>query len=272
MTELSITRAWNEAMAFLRREFGLVFLIAFLLICLPGAALQYAMPMADAPDPANVDEAFAQIRTMLMFFPLVLVLALIGTIAINHLAIVPRASVGEALAVGARRFFILLLATILIGLVGGIVVLPVMVLVGLGSGGATLAPGPLLLILLVFLILALALSVKLLLLTPVAAAERGGPVALIARSWALTRGHFWKLLGFQILFWLVASVLIMVTSLVAALVLTVTLGSPLEPGAAFFALNLISAGLQALVSLAFATTVARIYAQLTGAGDREIFA
>jgi len=271
MMELSITRAWNEATDFLKREFGIVFLIALLLICLPGAAVQYAMPATVAPEPATIQEAWAQVSAFLVFAPVVIALGMIGTIAITYLAVTPGASVGEALAVGARRFIILLLAGMLVGLAAGVAFLPLFFLVWPGAD-AQPAPGPLLLIILVILVLVLALAVKLLPMTPVAAAERGGPLALITRSWALTRGHFWKLLGFMILFWLVAAVVLMVASLIVALIVAMTLGSPLVPNsAAFFTLNLIGAAMQAVASLLFAAVVARIYTQLTGAIDRDIF-
>ena len=40
MANLSITTAWNETVAFIAREARLVLPIAFLLLALPGAAMQ----------------------------------------------------------------------------------------------------------------------------------------------------------------------------------------------------------------------------------------
>jgi hypothetical protein len=270
MTELSITRAWNEAAAFLGREFALVFLIAFLFVALPGAALQYLIPQPETSGLLTPEEAMAAMRPILLFLPVIIILALIGSIAINYLAIRPGASVGEALAVGARRFIMLLLAGLLVGIAALLAFTPLFLLVA--PTGTPASPGAVLLLLLVYLVLFVALSIKLLLISPVAAGEHGGPIALIARSWALTRGHFWKLLGFVILFWIVAVVLLVVASIVIALVLALSLGAPLPGTGAFFAFNLVSAVMQAVVSVVFTVTVARIYAQLAGGIDREIFA
>lgn len=270
MTELSITRAWSEATDFLGREFGLVFLIAFLLICLPSAALQYALPQEGTPIP-NIAQLLREIGPFLLFWPVVIVLATIGAIAITHLAIVPGASAGEALAVGARRFIFLLIAGFLVGLGVVLCATPLLFLVWPG-GGAEPGIGRILIAALIAMILALAVSVKLLLITPVTAAERGGPIELITRSWQLTRGYFWKLLGFIIVYWLAASVVLGVALLLLGLILGVPFDAPVEWNMRFFLMNLATSVLQALASIAFAITVARIYAQLTGAVDREIFA
>jgi hypothetical protein len=271
MTELSITRAWSEAMAFVQSAFGPLFLIAVLLIVLPGAALEYVLPAEDGPVPTDLGQWWATFGPFFVFLPILIMLGMIGTIAINHLAIQDGASVGEALGVGARRFLILLIAGIVISLAVALTFLPAFALLW-PQEGESASVGTALLVGVVYFALFVALSVKLLLITAVAAAERGGPLALIARSWALTRGYFWKLLGFLVLFWIAAGVLIGVTFLLVGLVTGLLFGLP-EPGStAYFVLSLASAAMQAAVSTVFAVAVARIYAQLTGSGDRSVFA
>lgn len=270
MTELSISRAWSETTEFLQREFALLFLIAFLLISLPGVALQYLLPQREPESLTSGEELLQMAQGALIFFPVVLILGTIGTIAITYLAIRPGASVGEALAVGARRFIMLLLAGLFIGFVAMIAFVPMVLLVMPGDASGSL--GPMFLLLFVSLVLFLFFWVKLVLVTAIAAAEGGGPFALMARSWALTHGHFRRLLGFMLLFWIAAAVCVLVASVLVGLVVALFLGMPLPGTGAAFALNLVSAAIQAVVSIAFTVAVGRIYAQLVGEIEREIFA
>jgi Membrane domain of glycerophosphoryl diester phosphodiesterase len=272
MATLSITKAWSETVAFMQRESGLVLPIAFLLVSLPGAALQYAMPTPQPGAPFDLAGWMQDIRTVMLFLPVVAILSLIGTIAINYLAIEPGRTVAEALQVGARRFIFLFLAWLLLGIVAAAACLPLFLLVpGFGFGGGQGSVGLLVLLLLIYLILLLAASIRLMLGTPVCAAESVGPVGILMRSWELTRGHFWKLLGFVLLFWLAAFVAIIAISAVIGIVIVIATGPPLPGSAGAFVVLLLSAVLQAVVTALFATMVARIYVQLAGTGHGEIF-
>jgi hypothetical protein len=272
MATLSITKAWSETVAFMQRESGLVLPIAFLLVSLPGAALQYAMPVPEPGMPFDVESWMRSFRTVALFAPLVFILGLIGTIAINYLAIKPGRTVAEALQVGARRFIFLFLAWLLLGLVAAALCLPLVLLAIWQGIGAGQGPGGLfVLAALVLLLLFIAASIRLMLGTPVCAAESVGPVGIIMRSWELTRGHFWKLLGFVLLFWIAALVAIGAISAVVGIVIVIGLGPPLPGSAGAFVVLLLSAVLQAVVTALFATMVSRIYVQLAGTGHGEIF-
>ncbi len=272
MASLSITRAWNETTEFLRREAGLVLPIAFLLISLPGAIMQYAMPVAEPGVPFDMEGFTRGIRMVLLMLPVVVLLSLIGTIAITHLAIRAGASVGEALQVGARRFIFLFAASLMVGLAMLVALLPMILLIWL-SAPAPVNPGLLLLMMLVYLILFLAGWMRLLLITPVATAEAAGPVEILRRSWQLTEGHFWKLLGFVILFWIAALVLLFVISIFLGLIVALAAGGAPVPGsgAAFVAL-LLTAVLQAVMTSVFATMISRIYVQLARPAAGDVFA
>jgi hypothetical protein len=65
--------------------------------------------------------------------------------------------------------------------------------------------------------------------TPVATAEPVGPIGALRRSWALTRGHYWRLLGTFLLLLLVATVAILALSSTLGIVLVLLAGPP-EPG------------------------------------------
>lgn len=259
MAGLSITEAWNEAAAFVRREASLLLPIALLLIALPAVALQLVMPADTAAEP-----------NLALFVPVLLVtaaLGMIGNIAIAWLALHPGRTVGEALGRGARRFLPLLGASLLVGLALGLAVVPFAVLVGVagGAAGAGEEPAALaLVVLLIFSVLAILFAVRLMLINAVAAGEDAGPIAILRRSWNLTRGHFWKLLGFILLIVIVAIVLVLAVQGVFGTLVILLAGQPEPGGTAAFLILLLSALVQAVITLFFTTLVARIYAQLAG--------
>ena len=272
MAKLSITTAWNETVAFIGREAQLILPIAFLLLALPGAALQLFMP-AQAP---GATPEFPPILWLL--FPIAVATGMIGSIAITWLALRPGGSVGEALQRGLSRFLILFAASLLIGLAALALLVPLMLLFAGGavlSGGTVpaAAAGPMLLAMLVFMLVVIAVWVRLMLMTPVAAAEDVGPIGIISRSWALTAGRFWKLLGFLLLLILAAIVVTFAVSAVIGIVLFLAAGPP-EPGSvSMIVMMIVSALIQSVLSAIFLVLVARIYAQLAGSDDKsEVFA
>lgn len=267
MANLSISEAWNESASFARREAQLLFPVAFLLMALPGAVLQMFAPQ---PVPGQPPE----LGLWLAFVPVVVVLSLIGTLAVTHLALRPGSSVGEALQLGARRFLPLLGAVLLIGLGAAILIFPLAIIATILGGGASGAPTPAALGLLVLLCVPVFVFfwVRLALTTPVAAAEGAGPIAIIQRSWALTQGHFWPLLGFLLLFVIVLFVVTLAVGAVGGLLIFFIAGTP-EPGSlAMLFVMLLSALVNAIVGALFAVALARIYVQLGGTGRADVFA
>ncbi len=264
MAALSATTAWNETAAFFKREAGLILPIALLLLAVPSAALQLFMPVS--PGPGQMPEFGA----WLILLPLVVIASIVGTLAISYLALRPGSSVGEGLQVGARRFLPLFLASFLIGFVALLVfILLAMIFLGGAavSGDLSAASGPLALLILVGTIIGLFFWVRLMLMTPVAAVESSGPIAILRRSWALTRGHFWKLLGLLLLVSIVAMIIIVVlTSIIGIFV--VMLAGPIAPGStSFILMTILSALMSAVFSAVLITLLSRIYAQLSDASS-----
>lgn len=268
MPVLSITAAWNEAEAFVRREARLLFPIAFMLVALPTAVLQLVTPRADPgqlPPPGS----------WLLFLALATVTSAIGSLALTHLALQPGASVAEALQRGARRFIMLIGAGILV-VVGAFLALVPLILalgaVGMAGPGAGPSAALTLLVVIVAASVALLLSARLLLVTPVAAAEDVGPIGMLRRSWDLTRPHFWKLLKFVLLILVVFVVVSMVVFLLAGMVILALAGPP-QPGSlgAFLAV-LAAAALNMVFAVYVAALHARIYRQLVGGERLDVFA
>src|SRR5687768_2298066 len=211
MAKLSITTAWNETAEFVRREAGLLFPISFMLLALPNALMELLMPAP--PMPGRAPEA----GLWLLLLPLLVVAAIIGNIAISYLAIRPGSSVGEALRRGGARMPALLAAAILIGIVFVVLffivaLVAAMLVPGALAAAQSGAPTPammraILIVMLVIVPIGIYFGARLMMMTPAAAAESSGPFDLMARSWALTAGHVWKLVGFLLLVAILVGVL-----------------------------------------------------------------
>jgi hypothetical protein len=205
----------------------------------------------------------------MVLLPIVLVLAFVGSLAISALALGREAVVGDSIRHGFRRLPAMFGASLLLILAACLVAVPLGLLTGIELNDL-IAPTPakagrILLVMLLVLVVALFFAVRLLLLTPVAAAEPIGPVAIILRSWNLTKGHFWKLLGFVLLVSVAGGVVMMVAAMIVGLLITLAAGVP-QPGNLSGLLMLLVAGLlNAAFIVVMTTLVARIYVQLAGA-------
>lgn len=263
MAKLSISESWNETVAFVRREGQLLFPIVFLLIALPGAVLQATMPAQRA---GAQPEAGAW---MWLILP-AMVISLIGYLVLCRLAVRRSAAAGEALSHALSRLLPLLGAVLLLLLAFVLIAVPVLIVAGVGaaaegSPGAVGAGAAFAMI--VFAVLALAVAVRMLLIYPIAAAESVGPAGIVRRSWRLTAGNFWKLLGFLLLFLILFAVVAIAVGAVIGLLIVAIAGPP-EPGSiASFLQLLLGAILNTIFVVFFGTMISRIYAQLTGRAD-----
>ena len=264
MASLSISEAWNESAAFVRREAQLVLPIAFLLIALPGALMQASMPV---PVPGQLPEP----GWWLALLPVAITLALIGNIAISLLALRAGTSVGESLQRGARRFIYLLAAGLLVGLGLVVVALPLILLAGLGAAATGNPAFGALLALAVLLPVMMLLWIRLFLMTPVAAVEEIGPIAIVRRSWSLTKGHWPKLLGFLLLLVVVVLIVSMAVAAIGGILIVLVAGPPHPGSLAAWLILILSALVQSLLSTIFAVMIARIYAQLSGGDPASVF-
>jgi len=196
MATMSIGKAWEEAVAFVSRERGLLFPVALLFVALPGVILGEMTP------PELTAWAASQTRTALPQIPasyalsalLAAVLIWFGSLSLFALALRPGISVGEALRLSLSRLPVLMGTTFLAGaamaagflalsLVGMLIAAVSQPLMVLGMSAAMVG-------LIAFL------GVRLILLNPVVIDGQDGVVASLKRSWRLTQGHFWRLLGF----------------------------------------------------------------------------
>lgn len=255
MTKLSIGRAWSETVGAVKRDGRLIVPVALAFAVIPATLFALALP----PVPAG------QIREpgiWMVLYPLLLLAALIGQMVIMRLAIGPAASVGEAIRHALRRAPSVIGAALIFGIPAAAILIPIAMPV---MANPTSPPAAASLLLMVASIALLCLWVRLMLMTASGVAETIGPVAIVKRSWALTRGNFWRLLAMAVLFGIVAWIAIIAVQSVTGSALIIALGQPEPWSVSALLIALIAAIAQAVASVLFAVLLARIYVQLAGA-------
>ena len=260
MATISIGKAWEEAVAFIRREATLLFPVALLFVALPGLIVQEMTP-------PQLQEWFAQpkadaIPVMPPGFALSMLLGIViiwfGSLALFALALRPGISVGEALRLSFARLPVLIGTALLV--VAAIVAFVVLIaLLGavfsLASQQAAAVMGLLLgtaAVVIIFFV-----SVRLVLLNPVVIDTRAGVIESLRRAWSLTRGHFWRLLGFLL-------IVMLLSTLVgtAAQVIVGLLGGLLAgPEGARLAGGIAGAAVSAVIQVYLLVMLARLYRQ-----------
>ena len=254
MTKVSISQAWDETRGVLAHDGKLISSVALALLVLPGVVLNVLLPHG-----VTIGAGTQAIWIVLGL--VILLLTFIGQLSILRLAMGPAISVGEAIRHAASRVLPFLGAFLLW-------VLPVLVI---GSvpyqtirAHPTDAPSAAGIGLLALMAVAMFLAIRLLLIGPVASAERGGSFTIIRRSWELTGGNWWRLFGFVLIFAIGAIVMIVAVSSGFGLLARLTIGqvSPLSIVGVLMAL--VAQVLTAAIYVVLFVMQARIYLQLAG--------
>ena len=187
---------------------------------------------------------------------------LVGQLAVIWLALRPQVAVGEAIVHGARRLVPYVLAVL-------IWLLPILVVGSVLSAILRLNAGhPPLIVALALIALTLFgafLAVRLVLSSAVASAEAGGPLVILRRSWDLSRGNWWRLLVFVLLFWIGALCLVWAIGSVMGVLVRMMFADigPLSVGGLL--ISIVSQLLSSALSIVFFVMLARLYVQRTGA-------
>ena len=245
---LSVSTAWVETAGVARRQGWRLFAIAFLTMALPAALLQAVAPVTA---PGRLPEP----GLWLLVAALVPAASLVGALAICRLALRSGEGAGAAFAAGLRRFPRLAAAALLVG-VAALLATAAAILSARALGSALPAVA-------VFALLGFFWA-RLILLTPIAAVETLGPIALIRRAWALSAGHFWRLLLFLLVVAIMSLVALGAAGLAGGVAARLAAGQP-QPGLTVLLwMLLVSALLQAAIGGLFTAFVARLYAQLAG--------
>lgn len=264
-SSLSISRAWDETREIFRRDGGLLVSVALALIVLPEVVVGIISP------PQATVNADAPAGMQLLRFAVALI-SLIGQLALIRLALGPSTTVGAAIGHGARRFLPALGAVVLLIVGLGIVAVPLIIILTLALGVdlqhmSGPPSGPVALMFGIIGIAALLISVRFTLVSPVASAETVGPVGIIKRSWQLTAGHYWRLLGFIGLL-LVATLVLMIAAGAIGGLLARMFSPDIEPmSIGALILSSFAGAAQGAFSILASVMLARVYAQVAGQSE-----
>jgi hypothetical protein len=260
MSKLSISRAWDETRSVLASDGKLIGTVALAMFVLPGLVLNLVMPRSEASQ-------MPQPGVWIVFAIAAVLISLVGQLSMIRLALAPHVSVGEAIAHGARRI-LPYVASVLLWMVpflllGG----ALFAMVGKDPEHPSAAAA---LGLLVLTGIGVFLAVRFILTSAVASAEPIGPIAILQRSWQLTRGNWWRLFGFLLLFAIGALALLLAVESVAGLVGKMLFGdlSPLSLGGLL--VSVLGQLVSGFISIILFVMLARIYAQGTFAPEVEV--
>jgi hypothetical protein len=255
MSKLSISEAWEESQGIIVRDGRLFASVALALVVLPQTIIGLFAPRSGSPTP-----------TAWTFLAIGILIGFAAQIALNRLAIGPSTTVAAAIGRGFARMPVLV-GSFLILIVALMVVLIVITIV-LGAAGLMALPGrgqepPTSLIAFVLLLTAACYAIFQL-TVPVAAAEDGGSIRLMTRSWELARGEYWRLLAFVVLVLIGLLTVLLAGQFALGSMVTLALGSPHPGSLSALVISLVVALIQSVFTVIFAVMLSRIYVQLSG--------
>ncbi|MDI1294489.1 MAG: glycerophosphoryl diester phosphodiesterase membrane domain-containing protein [bacterium] len=262
MATMSIGKAWEQAVAFVAREATLLFPVALLFVALPGLIIQEMTPpelakwsLAPTAAMPNVPPGF--ILAML----LAIIIVWFGSLTLFALALRPGISVGEALRLSLARLPVLLGTALVI--VGALTIAAFVGALVIALLSSLLGPAVMLLASVLVIVAAgfvLFVSVRLVLLNPVVIDGALGVKASLRHSWALTQGHFWRLLGFL----LVLTMLSAIVGAAAQSIIGLIAGLVGGAASAQFAGGVAAAIVSTVVQVYMLVMLARLYRQAEG--------
>jgi len=270
--KLDMGRAWSDATALLAGNRNVVMVVAGVFFFLPYFAIVLLVPETMQPqaqmgaDPADAEQAMQMLGQLYAdnwwVFVIIGVAQAIGMLALMTLLTDRnRPTVGEAIARGGRGFLCYIGAQIIFALALGLVVV---LLIALGTAiagnqGAVLTG-------VIAFVIGVYLFIKFSLVTPVIAIDGIlNPIRILQRSWQLTKGNSFRLLGFYVLLFLALGILSAVITMVVG-VLFAAMGGQLE----LIGNGLFAALLNAVFVVIFLAVLAGIHRQLSGPSQTEI--
>lgn len=265
MAKLDSNAAWQEANRLVTANREVLFAVAGVFVLLPSLAL--AVLLGEPAVEPGMDQQ-AMRAAMSDFYahnwlPLILaaIIQIVGVLTLLTLMRDRRRpTVGQAIASGAAGALSYIAAQFIVGFALGIVGI---FLIALAAMVSPVLAG----VAVVLLIVALIYVGMRTLLVPAVVAVEGvrNPVTALRRSWLLTAGNFWRILGFvvllAILFVVVLAIAMLLIGVVLALITSAETGKVI---AAVF-----SSGFAAVGTVYFVAVTAAIHRQLGGTSDAE---
>jgi hypothetical protein len=265
MTRLSLSSAWEETKRIFAKDGGLLIAVALAMLVLPSVVAGVVEPPIDSV-PSVGGRLVAVVAALV---------GVIGQLAIVRLALGPSITVGQAIRHGVRRFPATLGALLLLLIAIAMILIPLMAVL-LAAGviampAAGQPPSPSFsLAALVLAIASLLLAVKFIMSIPVASAEEAGPLAILKRSWSLTKGRYWALLAVEALLLIAALALLIAAEMTGGVLARLVGGDVVPFSLSALIVALFTAVAQAAFTVLASVMLARIYVQLSGRGDTEV--
>jgi hypothetical protein len=257
MAKVSISQAWDESRAVLARDGKLIVPVALALLLLPGLIVNVLVPR---PTTGQMPEAGLWLVVAL---PALLV-TFAGQLSVVRLAMGPHVTVGDAIRHAAGRtlqlFGAFLAWFVPFGLIGSVPYAMILSNPSNPPAGAALA-------LLAITLIGMFVAVRLLLIGPVAGAEKAGVFGVLRRSWKLTAGNWWRLFGFLVLFAIGAIALIWAVGSVVGLLARLAFGQLTTTSVGGLIVIIVAQALTASVYVVLFVMQTRIYVQLSGRGE-----
>jgi hypothetical protein len=254
MSKLSLSQAWDETKAILAHDGRLFIPVALATFVLPGLILGVSAPVSE---PGKLPPAGPWMAVAIT----AVIVSLIGQLAVMRLAMEPHVSVGEALAHGARRLLSYVAAWLLW-------LLPIVVaataLYDVLLAHEDRPPMAAALGLMLVTAVGVYVAVRMMLTSAVASAERVGPVTILRRSWELSRGNWWRLFAFMLLFGIGALALLLAVDSIAALAVRLVTADAGPRSLGGLLVSILSQLVTAILSVVFFVMMARIYVQRSG--------
>ena len=230
----SYNAVWEDTMALVRRHAPLLTAIAGVFLFLPALLIAVYLPPPEPPqgtDPSRALELlFAYYQVAAPWRVLEGIVSMVGTLAMLRLVFARDTSVGGALVFGLLLTPFYILLSIVLGvmfLIGFILlIIPGLYLLG------RFAPAPALMV----------------------AENRRNPIEVVRRTFALTKGNGWSILGMVLIVLIVGLITIGVADALFGLVFILLLGQALG--------KLLSAVIASALAAAFSTLLIMLYAAI----------
>ncbi|NNC72588.1 MAG: hypothetical protein HKN78_06885 [Sphingomonadaceae bacterium] len=264
-TRFSPSEGWNQVVRWINTHLQALIALAGVFFLLPSLVLsffgpEFIMPAFDgntAPE-VVIAQLQAAFEPLIPWAIMVSLMQMVGQLAIMAVAATRSgATVGEAIGIGFSRFGYLILAQIVLGIGIALVFLVLSIVVGLAMAALPILGVFLALALMVFLFY---LMIRFSLVSPILVTEEHRwPIALLRRSWELTRGNALTIF----LFFLIVALVFMVISIVVSIVFGLVLSLAGTVGISLLAV--ITGIVSAAGAVIFALMPLAIWHQLSGA-------
>jgi len=257
MTPFSLGTVWEETIAFMRREFGLLLPVGFATFGVAQLILDIGMGDRNVPA-AHLGDS----PVNLLFIPVLLIM-LVGNIAVSRMVLMPGGSVAESLMAALRALpkalvVILVIFTIMIGVALIVIVAATVGAMAFQTDPRTITPS----IVTLLFVPMIFLAARLMMLIPILAVEQLGAIPSLRRAWGMSRAHFLRFFGVMMIVLLVTTLLGLVQLFVIGSLFKLLALAIGDSELVTIVQAVVSAGIASILSVAVTLYVALIYRHL----------